>query len=100
LTFGVVDNVVVSEVGIPGDFDGDDDVDGEDFLKWQRGESDDPLSAGDLAAWEGNYGTAPLSAAITLVPEPASMLLMLGAAQALLWRSTRRGFRARRWVDA
>ena len=100
LTFGVVDNVVVSEVGIPGDFDGDDDVDGEDFLKWQRGESDDPFSAGDLAAWEGNYGTTPLSAAITRVPEPASMLLMLGAAQALLWRSTRRGFRARRWVDA
>src|SRR5262245_39274161 len=39
-----------------GDFDGDGDVDGRDFLVWQRGGSPNPLSAGDLAQWQANYG--------------------------------------------
>jgi hypothetical protein len=56
--------------GIPGDFDGDLDVDGRDFLVWQRGESPSPLSASDLATWQASYGL-PL-AAITSVPEPAT----------------------------
>jgi len=59
-----------------GDFDDDGDVDGEDFLAWQRGESPDPLSAGDLADWEANYGSAPLVAAATSVPEPSAPLLI------------------------
>jgi hypothetical protein len=41
----------------PGDFDGDSDVDGHDFLSWQRGQSPDPLSQGDLSTWETNYDT-------------------------------------------
>ena len=41
----------------PGDFDGNLVVDGFDFLKWQRGQSPNPLSSVDLAAWEANYGT-------------------------------------------
>ncbi len=41
----------------PGDYDDDFDVDGLDFLKWQQGESPNPLSQSDLAAWEANYGT-------------------------------------------
>ncbi|MCH7752566.1 MAG: hypothetical protein IH898_10490, partial [Planctomycetes bacterium] len=48
--------LTVTLVG-PGDFDGNLVVDGADFLKWQRGESPDPLSSEDLAAWEANYGT-------------------------------------------
>jgi len=40
----------------PGDFNVDGTYDGLDFLKWQRGESPDPLSASDLADWEANYG--------------------------------------------
>jgi acetyl esterase/lipase len=59
-----------------GDFDGDLDVDGEDFLKWQRGESFTPFSAADLADWEANYGADAPSAA-TAVPEPATALLLL-----------------------
>jgi hypothetical protein len=64
----------------PGDFDGNLVVDGADFLKWQRGQSPDPLSASDLAAWETNYGmVATLSATSTAVPEPATWIgLMLG----------------------
>ena len=46
--------------GITGDFDLDGDVDGYNFLKWQRGESPNPLSQSDLADWEANYGTAPV----------------------------------------
>ncbi|MGI9456903.1 MAG: PEP-CTERM sorting domain-containing protein, partial [Aeoliella sp.] len=62
----------------PGDFDGDGDVDGADFRKWQRGESPNPLSQSDLADWEANYGaTASLSANSTHVPEPSTLLLSL-----------------------
>jgi len=43
---------------LDGDFDGDDDVDGADFLKWQRGESPNGTTAGDLALWQGGYGTS------------------------------------------
>jgi uncharacterized protein (TIGR03382 family) len=58
----------------PGDFDNDGDVDGRDFLVWQRGGSPNPLSPGDLSAWQTNYGTSPL-VALNAVPEPATALL-------------------------
>lgn len=61
--------------GQPGDFDDDGDVDGRDFLIWQRGGSTTPLSAGDLADWQTNYGVGPL-AALSAVPEPSSILLL------------------------
>ncbi len=67
----------------PGDFDGDGDVDGADFLKWQRGESPNgvpgvSVSAADLAEWQGAYGN--LTAAAGAVPEPSSVLLLVGMA--------------------
>ena len=55
---------------LAGDFDGDGDVDGEDFLEWQR----DP-SVGSLADWQTNYGAAPLSANAAAVPEPSALVL-------------------------
>jgi hypothetical protein len=64
---------VVSSV-TPGDFDFDGDVDGRDFLVWQRNPS-----VGNLADWQANYGTGvgPLVAASTAgsVPEPTSACL-------------------------
>jgi len=66
---------------IAGDFDQDEDVDGADFLKWQRGELSNPLSAEDLADWQANFGAggSSVAAASTAVPEPATLLLaMLG----------------------
>ena len=51
-------NDVALVAALPGDFDFDGDVDGHDFLKWQRGESPNPLSQSDLADWEANYGTS------------------------------------------
>ena len=60
--------------GIPGDFDMDNDVDGDDFLLWQRNPG-----VGNLADWEANYGTQALQAAQTVastaVPEPTGGLL-------------------------
>lgn len=56
--------------GSPADFNGDDSVNGIDFLEWQR----DP-DLGDLAIWQGNYGSQTLAA--TSVPEPTGMLLLL-----------------------
>ncbi|MDZ4657668.1 MAG: hypothetical protein SH868_08820 [Bythopirellula sp.] len=58
---------------VNGDFDGDGDIDGRDFLAWQRGESPNPFSADDLVAWKTNYGTGPLAASVA-VPEPTSSL--------------------------
>ena len=67
----------------PGDFDNDGDVDGRDFLRWQRGGSPNPRSAGDLAAWQTNYGAGGLVAATVAVPEPSAILLSALALGAL-----------------
>jgi len=76
--FGSTATAFVQSFPIPGDFDLDRDVDGFDFLKWQRGESPTPLSASDLADWETNYGIVfPLVAAATAVPEPSTGLALL-----------------------
>lgn len=44
----------------PGNFDGDSDVDGADFLMWQRGFGN-PYTASDLANWEMNFGLSGVS---------------------------------------
>jgi len=63
---------------VAGDFDGDGDRDGADFLFWQRNPG-----VGDLADWEANFGVPPLSAITTSVPEPTSLLLALFASLGL-----------------
>jgi hypothetical protein len=72
-------------VGIPGDFDNDSDVDGRDFLIWQRN-----TSVGNLSDWQTNYGTGtgPLTA-VTAVPEPGSLALLAAAVLPLLGRRRR-----------
>jgi hypothetical protein len=64
-------------VTLAGDFDVDGDVDGFDFLKWQRGESFTPYSSTDYADWEANFGTVagPIVAATVETPEPSAFLL-------------------------
>jgi len=82
-----------------GDFDGDLDVDGFDFLQWQRGNSPNNGSTGDLADWESNYGTGagPLSG-IAAVPEPSTALLA-GILGLLLVGPSRRNGGLRREVQ-
>jgi hypothetical protein len=78
--------VPISTPGLAGDFDGDGDVDGRDFLAWQRGNSPAPFSAGDLADWQDNYGDGAL-VTTTAVPEPGALCLMLLAGiGAVAWR--------------
>ena len=80
-------NDVTVGVVLAGDFDFDFDVDGADFLKWQRGESPDPLSQSDLVDWQSNYGmVAPLSATSTAVPEPTTWVGLLFGMLALPFR--------------
>ncbi len=67
-------------VGPAGDFDNDGDVDGADFLVWQRGLGT-IFTATDLNDWKANYGTGASSAlaSATSVPEPTSALLIFTA---------------------
>jgi YVTN family beta-propeller protein len=73
---------------IPGDFNGDGNVDGRDFLQWQRGASPNALSASDLTDWHANYGTAAATAT-TAVPEPNALAVLVAATivVAAAWRS-------------
>ncbi len=72
---------------IAGDFDGDGEVTGNDFLAWQRGlgtpglqgsaasgdaDGDRDVDADDLGLWSQNYGAAPQSAAPMVVVHDAS----------------------------
>jgi len=70
-------NDVTLVTALSGDFDFDDDIDGGDFLAWQRGEVSDPPSASDLADWEASFGTpSPIAASSTAVPEPGTIVLL------------------------
>ena len=81
------------------DFDGDGDVDGQDFLAWQRGfgsagglaqgdaNGDGTIDEADLAIWHDQYGEAIGSLAASgaaAVPEPASTAMIMIAGVVLL----------------
>jgi hypothetical protein len=64
-----------------GDYDNDGDIDGRDFLFWQRsfgtaavpagsgadGDGSGTIDAGDLEIWQNNYGTQPIVAQISAI---------------------------------
>jgi hypothetical protein len=66
----------VVQLASPGDFDLDGDVDGRDFLLWQRNPG-----VGNLADWQANYGATNLvglsTSSNSAVPEPSAAMLML-----------------------
>jgi hypothetical protein len=78
--------------GVSADFDGDQDVDGADYLTWQRGvgltstasfadgdaNGDFNVDRGDLAYWRGQFAEASATAAAGAVPEPATACLAIG----------------------
>ncbi|MBN1853939.1 MAG: hypothetical protein JW829_14500, partial [Pirellulales bacterium] len=66
------------------DFDGDDDVDGNDFLIWQSGfgvddtgdaDTDSDTDGDDLLIWKTEFGSA--DGAFSVVPEPTAGLLAI-----------------------
>lgn len=72
-----------------GDYEIDGDVDGVDFLLWQRtfgsttdlaadGNGNGVVDAEDLAVWRNNFGVPRSVVTQSAVPEPASLALMLG----------------------
>jgi glucose/arabinose dehydrogenase len=83
--------IVTNSIPYNADFDDDGDVDGRDFLIWQRNFNTDDgygsmgdanhdglVNDQDLAIWQDQYGTQspPLSAS-TAIPEPTSLTLVL-----------------------
>jgi hypothetical protein len=87
------------------DFDGDGDVDGQDFLTWQRGlgalgsgelatgdaNGDLDIDADDLAVWKTQFSASAATPAVGAVPEPACLALAACGALAALATGRRRG---------
>ncbi len=69
----------VASAGQPGDFDADTDVDGADFLVWQR-----DTGAESLSDWKANFGTSSAATNFSAVPEPSSLALLVGSMAMLL----------------
>ncbi|RIK78455.1 MAG: hypothetical protein DCC67_11550 [Planctomycetota bacterium] len=92
--------------GDAGDYDDDGDVDGADFLRWQRtlgsaasppgagadGNNNGTIDAGDLAVWRTNFGaaTAAGGAAIEAVPEPSALAVVASGLMAVVALRPRR----------
>ncbi|MEM9657221.1 MAG: hypothetical protein AAF961_02565, partial [Planctomycetota bacterium] len=78
--------LVLTVENLAGDFDFNGQVDGADFLHWQRGESPTPLSDEDLADWSANFGRVVDGGSVNShgVPEPNALLLAGIATLALL----------------
>lgn len=71
-------------VGVPplaGDFDGNGEVDGADFLLWQRNPD-----VGVLADWQGHLGNTAL-ASTDVVPEPTSIYMLVMGLSSVFGRS-------------
>lgn len=77
-------NFLAPHPTLAGDYDDDFDVDGDDFLAWQRGESLAPLNVGDLEVWKtafnepasGGAGASVHEGPRIVIPEPGSGLLL------------------------
>jgi len=67
-----------------GDFDQNGDINGADFLLWQR-----DMNVGSLSDWEAGFGATSAASAAVGVPEPTTMALGILAAISLLAKRRR-----------
>jgi hypothetical protein len=85
--------------GIPGDFDDNGQVDGNDFLAWQRGlgkaapngaiadgdaDGDHDVDAADLGVWKGEYGEPMLVVAASEEPTNEAIAALLSSDEWML----------------
>ncbi len=84
-----VEVATITGFGIPGDFDLDGDVDGDDLDEWQGAynatdigdaDADGDSDGRDFLIWQRQFGTPPLVAltANIAVPEPSALVLLVG----------------------
>lgn len=109
INYHYLGNQIALVIAIPGDFDGDSDVDGADFVAWQTNfptasgatraqgdaDADGDVDGADFVVWQTHFPT-PASPGTSAVPEPGACLLAsigLGAFM-LLRRSPRAAKRA------
>ena len=85
------------------DFDTDGDIDGADFLTWQRGfgvgttkvqgdaNADSAVNGSDLVVWKNQYGFVATSvAALGSVPEPTAFVMtIIGLSVICRWNTRR-----------
>jgi hypothetical protein len=85
---------------VPGDFDGDGDVDGDDLSQWEEdygmnggsdADGDGDSDGDDFLVWQRNFGAGAVSSSTTAVPEPgAGLLAMVGLVPATRPRAQRK----------
>jgi hypothetical protein len=81
--------VLVPAPSLAGDYDDDQDVDGNDFLVWQQslgstvtpgsgadGDNNGTVNGNDLNVWRANFGMTSALAAASAVPEPTATSLI------------------------
>jgi hypothetical protein len=94
---GAVNYIGEAPAGLAGDYDGDNDVDGADFLVWQRsfgavgsnpadGNGNNVVDAADLTIWKNNFGAVGAASAAAAVPEPTALVLLTTCSLAVGWR--------------
>ena len=94
----------IGSAPVPGDFDEDGDVDGQDFLAWQVLASSGTLAGSDLLDWQDNYPSATAAVGVA-VPEPSALMLLAMGGATLLARRKQKFVLARlvglalRWLS-
>jgi hypothetical protein len=82
---------------LPGDYDGDLDIDSGDLIVWQRtlgsteilaadGDNSGVIDAGDLAVWRDNFEALAPAPPTAAVPEPAAAALIVACGLAAIHR--------------